>query len=230
MSPICAKFSSRMQQLSPYAFVRHRKVEATDIQLLKRLGTLSTISMIPAINDDSLSVADLSDAGRASDHGKLCFGTDILVGGVKRGSIYHVISWSSHLGRFHVRPIATAEVLICGESIEEGKVIAANNPDLHSMRIPLHILLYSKDSFFRLSSQRQHVDRNVYPDVNVIFYDYEFQNLTYISWLPGRVNLADPGTKVYISLIDALQLILADVRLFTDHYALGTSSSHHPLS
>lgn len=76
------------------------------------------------------------------------------------------------------------------------------------MEIELLIALDSKDLFSSLSTQRNSIDRSIRADVNVIRFEFETKSVSKIYWIPGKMNLSDPGTKADSPLIPALQLLL----------------------
>ena len=69
----------------------------------------------------------------------------------------------------------------------------------------LIVVLDSKDLYTSLSTQRKSIDRSVRADVNYIRYQFEISNANRICWIPGRLNLADPGTKPDSPLIHCIK-------------------------
>lgn len=142
-----------------------------------------------------LSVVVFSDAGRTCGHGQLCFIAGLLIGDFRQGSIFHTVSWSSRKSKRPVKSVGAAEILAAGEAIDEGKIIAQAYSILLGMKMDLLIALDSKDLFQSLSTQRNSIDKFIRADVNVIRHEFETQNVHKIMWIPGKQNLADPGTK-----------------------------------
>lgn len=92
------------------------------------------------------------------------------------------------------------------------------------------MVLDSKDLYTSLATQRQSVDRSVRADVNYIRYHFEVGNANRICWIPGQLNLADPGTKSDSPLTPALQLLLISGRLpFGFPELESTNSKEKPL-
>ena len=94
----------------------------------------------------------------------------------------------------------------------------------------LIVVLDSKDLYTSLSTQRKSIDRSVRADVNYIRYQFEISNANRICWIPGRLNLADPGTKPDSPLIQALQLLLfSGILPFGFPQMESTSAADKPL-
>lgn len=149
-----------------------------------------------------------TDAGRPSDGAQLSTICGLLIGNLEEGSFYHTISWASHKSKRPVRSIAAGEILAAGEGIDEGVMLKRAYSLLLGIKAELIVVLDSKDLYTSLSTQRQSIDRSVCADVNYIRYQFEIGNADRICWIPGRLNLADPGTKPDSPLIHALQLLM----------------------
>lgn len=72
----------------------------------------------------------------------------------------------------------------------------------------LLVLLDSKDLFTSLPTKRNSIDKSIYADVNITRLEFECGKVNESFWIPGSVNLADPGTKANSPLIHSLQLLL----------------------
>ena len=123
-SPFCAQVSSYLQQLAPNATVKELILQANMLRKLKKIGTVASYKRPGAVDEQNISVVVFSDAGRTSDHGQLCYIAGVLFGGLKEGSIFHTVSWSSRKSKRPVKSVGAAEILAAGESIDEGKIIA----------------------------------------------------------------------------------------------------------
>ena len=66
---------------------------------------------------------------------------------------------------------------------------------LLNMPIRLMVALDSRELFSPLSTKRNSIDKSICADVNCIRYEYETRNVDEVIWIPGNVNLTDPGTK-----------------------------------
>ena len=68
----------------------------------------------------------------------------------------------------------------------------------------------SKDLRDSLSSCHESTDKSVKADVNVIKYEFESKNVSYMTWITGKLNPADVVTKKDSPMVKLLQLILFD--------------------
>ena len=73
--------------------------------------------------------------------------------------------------------------------------------------------------------QRQSIDRSVRADVNFIRDECEAGNADRICWVPGRLNLTDPGTKPHSPPTQSLQLLMFSGKLPFDFPELEASNS-----
>jgi len=95
-------------------------------------------------------------------------------------------------------------------------MLSATLSDIFNVHVLLHIVVDSKDLFNTLSTQRNSIDKSIRPDVSVIRHEFERGNVNRITWIPGRVNIADAGTKPQSPLTEPLILTLADGKLCLD--------------
>ena len=65
--------------------------------------------------------------------------------------------------------------------------------------------------------------------MNVIRFDFETKAVDQLVWIPGRTNLADPGTKRDSALSEALQLLLYTGKIPIDLSEAEVRSSNRPL-
>ena len=93
----------------------------------------------------------------------------------------------------------------------------------------LIVITDSKDLYNSLSTQPNATDRSVRADVNVIRFDFETKAVDSMVWIPGRTNLADPGTKRDSALTEALQLLLLTGKIPIDLSESEVRSSDRPL-
>ena len=70
------------------------------------------------------------------------------------------------------------------------------------------MVLDSKDLFPTLSICRLVRDRSVRGNVSSIRFGFATKNMSSMIWVPGKINLADPGTKPDSQLTQALHLLL----------------------
>ena len=112
-----------------------------------------------------------------------------------------------------MRSTAAAEVLAVGEGLDEGKVIKSVISLVLNHSVKLLVATDSKDLFTSLSTQRNSIDKSIRADVNVIRYEFQTRSVDKIVWVPGKVNLADPGTKRDSALTETLQALMTTGRL-----------------
>lgn len=105
-----------------------------------------------------------------------------------------MLSWISHKSKRPVRSIAAAEILAAFEVIDEEKTLKTALSNLLLIPVLLVIIVDSKDLYTSLSTRRNSIDRSIRADVNYIRFQYKIGNIDEICWLPGSINLADPGT------------------------------------
>jgi len=95
-SPFCSLYASYLQQKAPNARVQDLITQINSVRLLKKLGSKVCYKRYESGVSKSVSLLVFSDAAKNNSHGQLCFIAGLLFGEMKSGSIFHVISWSSH--------------------------------------------------------------------------------------------------------------------------------------
>lgn len=71
-----------------------------------------------------------------------------------------------------------------------------------------------------LSTKRTSVAKSIRYDLNIIRHEFERRFIDDIVWIPGKSNLADPGTKSDTPLIHVLRLLMESGCLhFSSPYA-----------
>lgn len=207
-SPFCSLYASYLQQRAPDPTVRDLITQVNALRLMKKFGSVIQFKRPDTHGPQTLSLLVFCDASRSKTHGQICYIAGLLIGDLSKGSIFHTISWTSHKSRRPVKSIGTAETLAAGEGIDEGKVIAKTFEVLLGTEVQLFIVVDSKDLFTTLSTCRNASDRSIRADVSVIRFEFETQCVSRMIWVPGKTNLADPGTKPNSPLDQALQLML----------------------
>ena len=215
-SPFCALYASYMQQRLPNATVEELLSQSRHLRNLQKLGTSIHYARPPRGSTVSLSVVVFSDASRTDDRGQLAYLAGVLIGPLQKGSIFHTLSWQSHRSRRPAKSTPVAEILACSEAIDEGKTIKYTLRQIIELDLPLYIVVDTKDLFTTLSTRQNSIDKAIRPDVNSIRFEFETQNVDEIIWVPGAVNLADPGTKPNSALSDSLKTTLLTGKLQLD--------------
>lgn len=217
VSPLCSLYASYLQQKAPDLLVCHLIEQVNILRKLKRIGTCMSY---PRPTDNSqyvLTVLAFADASKSSENGQLGVLVGLLLGEMKMGSIFHPISWNSHKSKRPVKSVPAAEILATSEAIDESKMIAHAYMELLNLNVPVHVCVDSKDLFTSLSTQRNSIDRSIRSDVACIRHEFQVGNVDEISWIPGKLNLADVLTKPDSPLTDMLQLTLFTGRLQVDY-------------
>ena len=228
-SPLCAFISSYLQQKLPDLNVDSIISQCKYLRLLKSYGTSIHYPVPPKSGCHNISILVFSDAGRVIDRGQLSFFAGLLIGPFAQDSQFYVLSWSSHKSKRPVKSVGAAEILAASEAIDEGKVLKQALSTLLGIPLRLIIALDSLDLFTALSTQKNSIDKSIRADVNVIRYEYETQHADDMIWIPGRVNLTDPGTKTDSPLTQAMIQTMACGKLSIDLSEAEARSSDRSL-
>lgn len=209
MSPLCAFYSSHLQQKLPQCRVSALVSQVNALKFIKRVGTLSHYSC-PNVNMDA-NIVSFADASHSQDASQLCFIIGIIYGEIKDGSMFHLISWASHKSRRPVRSTPAAEILAASDAVDKLIVLSTAIETILGINIELWALVDSKDLYSALTTQRKSIDRSVRGDVSCIRFKFETES-DVMGWIPGNCNPADIGTKLSSPLTDAVVLMLATGR------------------
>ena len=228
-SPICAFYSSHLQQRTPINNVGNLLLQSAALRKLQKIGTQSCYPTPPENENVTVSALVFADAGKTEDHGQLSYIGGILLGPLKKGSRFYPLSWSSRKSKRPVRSIGAAEILAVGEAVDEGKVIKSVTSNLLGTNVKLLVATDSKDLFNALSTQRNSIDKSIRADVNLIRFEYETHSVNTVVWIPGKSNPADPGTKRDSPLTDVLRLMLYTGVLPIDFTGSQSRSSQRSL-
>lgn len=138
--PICLSNAIHLQEKVPKPNVEDLILQINYVKLLKKLG--STIRFVnPAIFQNSgFSIIVFSDANRLSYHGQLAFICGLIIG-IKNGSVFHTISWSSRKSQILVTLIGAAEILAAGAAIDKVKLVRKDFQTLLNIDVSLNITL-----------------------------------------------------------------------------------------
>lgn len=128
-----------------------------------------------------------------------------------------------------MKSISVDEILAGAESIDEEKVLKTAMYTLLGMLLRLLVAVHSRDLFTSLSTKRNSIDKSIRANINSIRYEYENGNADEVIWIPGRVNLTDPGTKTDSLLPQALQLTMSSGKLALDLSESEARSADRPL-
>ena len=177
---------------------------------LKGHGTL--IIYYSAMKGDyKLSILIFADTSKQDDHGQLSYLAVLLFGNFESDSVFYTLSWSSHKSQRPVKSVTSDETLAAGEAIDEGKVLVKDFEELLSTEVNLCTVVDSEDLFSTLSSCRVASDRFIRFDFSAIRFEFATKNLSSMIWVPGKINLADPGTKPDSLLTQTLNYCLNQV-------------------
>ena len=214
--PFCSFYASYLQQKAPDLKVCHLVEQINIVRKLKKLGTTVAYPRPTDKDKYQLSVLVFADASRTDDCGQLGILTGLLIGEIKKNAIYHTISWISHKAKRPVKNVPAADILAAAEYIDEGNTISKAYSELLDMDMKVRLAVDSKDLFTSLSTQKNSIDNLIRGDVSCIRFEFQTGAVDQISWIPGRINLADPLTKKDSSITGALQLTLFTGRLCMD--------------
>lgn len=224
-SPLCSFYSSYLQQKLPDLKVRHSVEQNNIVKKLQKQGSSIHYSRPPLNTELELSVAVFADASKSDENGQLGIITGLLIGDMKEGSVFHNTSWLSHKSKRPVKSVPAAEIFAAAEGIYEGKMIAGVYSEIFKMKISLRLFVDSKDLFTSLSTQRLSIDRSIRGDVGSIRFEFQTGMVQNISWIPGKINLADVLTKKDSALNDTLHLCLESGKLPIDYDCNGENKS-----
>jgi len=219
-SPFCSFASSILQQKIPKLKVKSIVDQVNHVKILKKLGSLIKFKRPSEKGSFDLSVVVFSDASRGNDAGQIGYISGLLIGEFKEGSVFHTLSWMSKKSVRPVRSIGSAEIIAAGIAIDEGKILVKAYETLLKSKLDLRIAVDSKDLWDSLSSCHEPTDKSVRADVNVIRFEFETKNVTNMTWIPGKLNLADPMTKKDSPISNNLQLLM-----YTGELPFDTSST-----
>lgn len=135
---------------------------------------------------------------------------------MKNDSIYRIVFWISHQSRRPVKNVPAAENLAATEGIDESKLIASAYKQLLNIGIRVKIVVDSKDLFTSLATQRNSINRSTSSDVACTRYEFQVGWVDEISWIQGKLNLADVLKKPDSPLREASRLVQYTRRLQVD--------------
>lgn len=157
-----------------------------------------------------------SDAARSSECGQLGYVAELLIGDFEKSSVFHTLSWMSHLSRRPGKSSASAEVLAAGEAVDDGRVIASALSVVLNGKVHLSIAVDSRDLFSLLSTCRTPEDKSISAKVQLIRFGFETHSLNTLIWIPGSINFADALTKTDSRVHESLQLMMFEGTLPCD--------------
>ena len=194
-SPFCSFYAIYLQQKAPELKVSHLFEQVNIVKKLKKIGTTIAYPRPLDKKQYELSVLVFADASRTDDCGQLGVVTALLVGDMKKNSIYHIVSWVSHKAKPPVKSVPAAEIFTAAEGIYEGKTLARAYSELLDIDIKVRLCVDSKDLFTSLSTQKNSIDKAIQGDVGCIRFEFQTGAVDMVSWIPGNINLADPLTE-----------------------------------
>lgn len=213
VSPLCAFYSSHLQQKLPSCRVKALVTQINVLPDLKRFGTV-THYPCPKVDDDIRIIA-FADASHSPEGSQICYMIGTVFGEVETNSIFHILAWASHKSRRPVKSTPAAEILAASEALDVLVPLRSAMESIIGIEIEAWELVDSKDLYQSLTTQRNSVDRSVRGDVNCIRFMFETELHT-MGWIRGSVNPADIGTKPNSPLTSAVILMLATGRIQID--------------
>ena len=113
-----------------------------------------------------------ADASKQNDHGQVSYLSGLLFGNLESGSVFHVLSWSSHNSQRPVKFVTLAVTFAAAEAMDEGKRLAKAAEELIGTEVKLSIVVDSKDFFSTLSTCRMASDRSIRGNVSAIRFEF----------------------------------------------------------
>ena len=206
-SILCSFYSFHLQQKIADCHVSALISQFSALRTLKKHGTLTTFAPVQYPNND-LTIVAFSDASHSPKASQLCYIIGLVIGEVKKGSPFHVLSWSSHRSRRPAKSTPAAEILAASEAVEETVILKDVMTSVLGKPVKSMVFFDSKDLFGSLSSKRNPTDKSVRNDVNLMRFYFE-TSIDVFGWIAGSVNPADVGTKKDSPLTELLVLTLA---------------------
>ena len=228
VSPFASFYNSYLRQRRGMTTVHDLIKQDTIAKKLKTLGTQSTFKR-PTSGTFNLSVVMFSDAGRPSEYGQLGYIGGIFLGPLKQGSIFHILTWRSHLSSRPNNSSGSAETLAAGVTIDDGKLIVETLKILLAGGVHLIVVFDCKNLFTLLSTCRNPVNKSMRANVSLIRFNYETRRLNRLIWTPGSLSPADVPTKMDSALTDSVQLMMFDGTLTYDMSKAKIPDSAQPL-
>lgn len=148
--------------------------------------------------------------------GQICVIVGLLVGELAQNSIYHAISWLFPKAKRPTKSVPVTEILATTERIDDVKMIGNTSKEILGIDIATQICVDSKDLFTSLSTQRNSIDRLMRSDIACIRFELQVASIDKITWLPGKLNIADALTKQDSPLTEALRITLYTGKLQLD--------------
>lgn len=87
--------------------------------------------------------------------------------------VFHILSWSSQKSRRPAKSSCSAEILACGEAMDEENAISEALCARFKKEIPIVVVMDCEDLFNALSTQHSAADKLIWADFNVILYEFE---------------------------------------------------------
>ena len=103
--------------------------------------------------------------------------------------------------------MTSAETQAAGKAIDEGKILVQALEELLGTKVKPCIVVDFKDLFTTLSTCRLATDRSIRGEVSSKRFEFATKNVPSMIWVPGKANLADPGTKPDSNLTQTLRIL-----------------------
>lgn len=119
--------------------------QATGLTLLHRYSALTSSTHPGCGSKAQLSLVAFAYAGHSKSVAQLSFIIGIVAGPIQRGSIFQLLSSSSHKSRRPVCFTAAAEILAAGEALEEVLLLKNALEHMYGTTLLLTILVDTED-------------------------------------------------------------------------------------
>lgn len=228
-SPFCALFLSLFLQSAPNATVATTRNQATRLRYLQQTCMISHYFRTNDSNEYIATLLAFCDAGRLVGAVQICHIGELLLDDLNVGSTFHEIACFSHRAHRPVRFTGAAEIILAGEHIDIGKIIAQTHSLLLALHTPLVVVVESEDLFKSLTTRRQSIDRSIRGDNGVVRFEFETTNVSKIISFPEKLNLPDVETSLNSLLLFAIAQMLSTGKIPFSPFSFESCSSHRPL-
>lgn len=123
----------------------------------------------------------LSDANHQNSSGQLGFVGCLLIGSFQQVTLFHSLNWLSKNSKRPVLSIGSAETIEAGIDIDEGNIHAMTFMSLLSVETLIRVCVYSINIWDSLPTCHEPSDKSIKDDVNVIRYEFEKKQVSWIT-------------------------------------------------
>lgn len=138
------------------------------------------------------NTVDFADSSHKKEASQLFYTIRLMMGLVKKGNPFHLLSWASYRSRGLAKSRPAAEILAARESVEEIVIPQRLILKLIGVEVKLMTIVGLKDLNHDLSSKKNTIHKYVRPHVNKMPFYFETTKNVF-AWIPGSLNPAVVG-------------------------------------